>query len=201
MGAQIKCNTEYPTLENILQALYVLVYGVAQNLRHSRGYHVRTRFSDQMTSSQYSARINNYYKDKSNYNPPRVTVIENDETGVHHHHAFVLNGKKDKKYSLQHIHAQLKKEGKLIDYSVIAPDHSPYGHKLECTDDLDGYFKWMTYLAKSRSKPDRRQLWSGSRPVTTTLKEWRAKGKPNLRMPNQRHSNTLLQHDLSTFID
>jgi hypothetical protein len=201
MGASIKGNARYPTVENILQALYVMVYGVVQTLHHPRGYHVRTRFSDKMTSSEYSAHINNFYKKKSKYTPLRVTVTENDETGVHHHHAFVLNDKKDKKSSLQHIHAKLKKEGKLVDYSVIAPDHDPYGHDLKRTEDLDSYFKWMTYLAKSTSKPNRHQLWSGSRQITTTLKEWRKQGKPNLRAPQQQNLTSSPQSDLSALID
>lgn len=201
MGASIKCNAEHPALENILQALYVLVYGAAHTLHNPRGYHVRTRFSDQMTSSEYSAHINNYYKKKSKYIPLRVTVTENDDTGVHHHHAFVLNDKKDRKYSLQHIHAKLKKDGKLLDYSIIAPEHDPYGHDLETADDLDSYFKWMTYLAKSRSKTDRHQQWSGSRLVTKTLKEWRAKGKPNLRRQTSHTPTKPSQHDLSALIE
>lgn len=112
MNAPIKCNSGYPVFENVLQALYVLVYGVAHTLRYPRGYHVRTRFSDKMTSSEYSAHINNFYKSKSNYTPLRVTVTEDDDTGTHQHHAFVLNDKKDKKSSLQHIHAKLKKKRK-----------------------------------------------------------------------------------------
>jgi hypothetical protein len=201
MGASIKGNARYPTVENILQALYVMIYGVVQTLHYPRGYHVRTRFSDKMTSSEYSAHINNYYKKKSNYTPLRVTVTENDETGVHHHHAFVLNDKKDRKSSLQHIHAKLKKEGKLVDYSVIAPDHDPYGHDLKRVEDLDSYFKWMTYLAKSISKPNRHQLWSGSRQITTTLKEWRKQGKPNLRTLQQQNLTGSPQSDLSALID
>lgn len=201
MNAPIKCNAAYPVFENILQPLYVLVYGVSHTLRHPKGYHVRTRFSDKMTSSEYSAHINNFYKKKSNYTPLRVTVTENDETGMHHHHAFVLNGNKDKKSSLQHIHAELKKKGKLADYSIIAPEHDPYGHDLKCIEDLDSYFKWMTYLAKVKSKPNRHQLWSGSRQITNMLKEWRKSGKPNLRIPNPKKPSDATGHDLSALID
>lgn len=201
MGVPIKCNAGYPSFENIIQALYVLVYGATETLRHPRGYHVRTRFTDKMSPAEYSANINNYYRKKSNYLPLRVTVIENDETGVHHHHAVILNDKKDKKASLQHIHAKLKHEGKLADYSVIGPDHDAYGHHLQSLEDLDSFFKWMTYLAKIKSKPNRHQLWSGSRKVTSLLKQWRKNGKPNLRLAKQQTlTEDPLEDDLGAFV-
>lgn len=109
MGTSINCNLTRPTLENILEALFVLIYGVTETLKYPRGYHVRTRFTDQMTSSEYSAHINNFYKSKSKYSPQRMTIIENDDTGVHHHHAIILNDKLDRKSSLQYLHAKLKK--------------------------------------------------------------------------------------------
>lgn len=200
MGTPINCNLARPTLENILEALYVLIYGVAKTLKYPRGYHVRTRFTDQMTSSEYSAHINNFYKSKSKYSPQRMTIIENDDTGVHHHHAIILNDKLDRKSSLQYIHAKLKKNGKLNDYSIICPKHDSYGHSLTSKEDLDSYFEWMTYLAKTKSKPDRHQLWSGSRLLTSILKEWRRNGKPDLRMLNSKHrSANPVAFDLSLF--
>lgn len=200
MNLQIKCNADHPTFESILEPLYILTYEAADTLGHPKGFHVRTRFTTKMSVAEYTARINNYYEDKSNYKPLKLTVIENDETGTHHHHAFVLNGSKDKKYSLHHIHAKLKEEGKLSDYSIIAPKHDPYGHNLETIEDRDSYFKWMTYLAKKKSKPDRPQIWSASRKVTTLLKNWRKQGKPNLRTRSPQNPNSS-QNDLSAFID
>jgi hypothetical protein len=180
-GIPIKCNAQYPTFENIVQALYILVYGASRAFRYARGYHVRTRFTDKMTCSEYSAHLNNYYKIKFKYIPLRVTVSETDESGIHHHHAIILNDKLSRKSSLQHLHAKLKKEGKLADYSIIAPDHDKYGHHLQTIEDLDSYFKWMTYLAKIKSKPIKHQLWSGSRQVTSMLKEWRDNKMPDVR--------------------
>lgn len=197
----IKCDFKRPTHENILEALYVLTYSNPGNLKSPRGFHIRTRFTDSMTLSQYSAHINNFYKAKSGYCPTRITVCENDETGVHHHHAIVIDDTKDRIYSLRHLHAKLKKLGKLADYSIIAPRHDRYGHSLATLSDKDSYFKWMTYLAKSRSKPDKHQMWSGSRALTSALANWRKGGKPRLLPPDleQRSRNTL-PCDLSSFI-
>ncbi len=201
MGAPIKCSAGYPTFENIIQALYILVYGAKDTLQHPRGYHVRTRLTHKMTCAEYSANFNNYYRKKSKYIPLKITVIETDETGVHHHHAVILNDKKDRKSSLHYIHAKLKQEGKLADYSIIGPDHDPYGHHLENLEDLDSFFKWMTYLAKVKSKPDRHQLWSGSRKVTSMLKQWLRSGKPDLRLTTlQPATKKPLECNLSPFI-
>ncbi|MBK5354369.1 hypothetical protein JFU37_17905 [Pseudomonas sp. TH41] len=201
MGTSINCNLTRPTLENILEALYVLIYGVTETLKYPRGYHVRTRFTDQMTSSEYSAHINNFYKSKSKYSPQRMTIIENDDTGVHHHHAIILNDKLDRKSSLQYLHAKLKKNGKLNDYSIICPKHDSYGHSLTSTEDLDSYFEWMTYLAKTKSKPDRHQLWSGSRLLTSMLKDWRRNGKPDLRIMKSRYNAAnSTEFDLSALV-
>lgn len=199
---EIKCDPAHPTHENILEALYVLTYTNPGNLKSPRGFHIRTRFTNSMSLSEYSAHINNYFKAKSGYCPPRVTVCETDKTGVHHHHAVVIDDKIDRIYSLRHIHAKLKQSGKLADYSIIPPAHDRYGNHLLTSSDKNTYFKWMTYIAKARSKVNRHQMWSGSRAVTTALSRWRKGGKHELLPPSPKQcpaSNQIC--DLSDFID
>ncbi len=200
-GSKIKCDPAHPIYENILEALYVLTHMNPGNLKTPRGVHVRTRFTDSMTLSEYSAHLHNFFKAKSDYNPPRVTVCETDETGVHHHHAMVIDDSKDRIYSLRHFHAELKKSGKLADYSIIPPMHDRYGNYLLTHRDKDHYFEWMSYIAKTRSKLCRHQMWSGSRPVTSALSNWRASGKPKFDPPAAEDSplNTMAC-DLSRFI-
>lgn len=182
MGTPIQCNKNHPSIRNILETLYVLVYGCARSFRHPRGYHVRTRLANEATPAQYSAHFNNFYKLKSGYIPLRVSVKELDDSGFHFHHAVILKDKFDTKASLQALHAKMYKEGILQDYSIICPKSDKYGQHLETDQDFDSYFKWMSYLAKVWTKPEQGQILSGSRQVTTKLKRWKIIGKPDLRL-------------------
>lgn len=199
--SKIKCDPAHPTYENILEALYVLTYMNPGNLKTPRGFHIRTRFTDSMNLAEYSAHIRNFFIQKSSYNPPRITVCETDNTGVHHHHALVIDDSKDRIYSLHHLHAKLKKAGRLADYSIIPPTQDRYGNYLITRHDQDRYFEWMSYIAKTKSKLCRHQMWSGSRSVTSSLFQWRAAGKPKLNPPaNEDSPLSSTACDLSDFM-
>lgn len=183
MGVSVKCDFDYPSLINIIEALYVMVYGCAKVYTRPRGYHVRLRFTEKMDSRKFSARLSTFFKRKSDYIPLRLTVVECDEDGegLHHHFAIILNDRLDRRSSLQHFMAQLLARGFLADYSVVCPDIDAYGHHLRTLEEKDSYFEWMTYLAKVATKAELGQVWSPCRAVSRTLKEWKLAGKPDLR--------------------
>lgn len=183
MGVPIKCDRDYPSLINVIEALYVMVYGCAKDYTRQRGYHVRLRFTEKMDSRKFSARLSTFFKRKSDYIPLRLTVVECDEDGggLHHHFAIILNDRLDRKSSLQHFMAQLLASGFLADYSVVCPNIDAYGHHLRTLEEKDSYFEWMTYLAKVATKAEIGQVWSPCRAVSCALKEWKLTGKPDLR--------------------
>ncbi|KAA0984816.1 hypothetical protein [Pseudomonas sp. ANT_J28] len=183
MGVPIKCDPAYPSLIKIIEALYVMVYGGVKVYPRPRGYHVRLRFTKRMTSRTFSARLSTFFQRKSGYVPLRLTVVECDEDdeGLHHHFAIILNDRLDRRSSLQHFMAQLLVGGFLANYQVICPHNDAFGHHLRTTEEKDSYFEWMTYLAKVATKADTGQVWSPCRVVSRALKEWRLAGKPDLR--------------------
>lgn len=183
MGVSVKCATDYPSFINIIEALYVMVYGCAKVYARQRGYHVRLRFTGEMDSRKFSARLSTFFKRKSNYIPLRLTVVECDEDGEgsHHHFAIILNDRLDRRSSLNRFMAKLMDGGFLADYKVIGPDSDPYGHHLRTLEEKDSYFEWMSYLAKVATKADAGQVLSQCRVVSRVLKEWRLAGKPDLR--------------------
>lgn len=183
MGVPVKCGTDYPSLINIIEALYVMVYGCAEVYTRQRGYHVRLRFTKKMDSRTFSARLSTFFKRKSGYVPLRLTVVEfdKDEEGLHYHFAIILNDSVDRMSSLQRFMARLFAGGFLADYKVIRPDLDAYGHHLRTIEEKDGYFNWMSYLAKTATKPESGQVWSPCRAVSRLLKEWKLSGKPDLR--------------------
>jgi len=183
MGLSVKCDTDYPSLIKILEALYVMVYGCTKVYARQRGHHVRLRFTEKMDSRKFSARISTFFKRKSGYVPLRLTVVEcdEDEEGLHYHYAVILNDRLDRKSSLEHFMAQLLASGFLSNYQVICPDIDPYGHHLRALEERDSYFEWMSYLAKVATKADTGQVWSPCRVVSRALKEWKLAGKPDLR--------------------
>ncbi|WP_130930675.1 hypothetical protein [Pseudomonas sp. Sample_24] len=183
MGVSIKCDTNYPSLVKIIEALYVMVYGCTKAYNRQRGYHVRLRFTEKMDSRKFSARLATFYKRKSDYIPLRLSVVEcdEDEEGLHHHFAIILNDRLDRKSSLSRFMANLMEGGFLSDYKVIGPDIDPYGHHLRILEEKDSYFEWMSYLAKVATKAEIGQVWSPCRAISRALKEWKLAGKPDLR--------------------
>ncbi|WP_156331345.1 hypothetical protein [Pseudomonas kilonensis] len=183
MGVPIKCDPAYPSLITIIEALYVMVYGGVKVYPRPRGYHVRLRFTKRMTSRTFSARLSTFFQRKSGYVPLRLTVVEcdEDEEGLHHHFAIILNDRLDRRSSLQHFMAQLLAGGFLANYQVICPDIDAYGHHLRTLEEKDSYFEWMTYLAKVATKAKIGQVWSPCRAVSRLLMEWKLAGKPDLR--------------------
>lgn len=183
MGVSVKCNTGFPSLIKIIEALYVMVYGCTKAYTRQRGYHVRLRFTEKMDSRKFSARLATFYKRKSDYIPLRLTVVEcdEDEEGLHHHFAIILNDRLDRRSSLQRFMAQLLAGGFLADYKVVCPDIDAYGHHLRTLEEKDSYFEWMTYLAKVTTKAENGQVWSPCRAVSRALKEWKLSDRPDLR--------------------
>lgn len=183
MGVPIKCGSSYPSLPKILEALYVMVYGAAKVYSRPRGYHVRVRFTERMTSRTFSARLTTFYKRKSGYIPVRLTVEEcdEDEAGLHHHYSIILDDRQDRRASLERLMSDLCAGGFLTDYKVICPASDAYGHHLQSLEEKDSYFEWMSYLAKVATKSVNGQVWSPCRAVSRALKEWRLAGKPDLR--------------------
>lgn len=182
MGKKINCKKDSPCLAAILEALYILTYECSRTVQSPRGFHVRFRLSPHVKISTVSARIATFYKRKSKYIPIRVLSTELDprEDSRHHHMAIVLNGKYDRISSLQHIMAELQSGGFINDYKVIAPTIDRFGQDLMSESGRDGYFGWLSYIAKTATKNLESQTWSSCRTVTERLKNWRANGRPNL---------------------
>ncbi|MGY2260839.1 hypothetical protein [Pseudomonas sp. SDO55104_S430] len=183
MGVPIKCDSSYPSLRKILEALYVLVYETTKMFSRPRGYHVRVRFTEKMTSRTFSARLATFYKRKSGYIPFRLTVEEYDGEGdgLHHHFCLILDDRQDRRASIERLMSDLFSGGFLENYKVICPDRDAYGHHIRTLEDKDSYFTWMTYLAKVATKADIGQVWSSCRATSRSLKEWKLAGKPDLR--------------------
>lgn len=184
MGVPIKCNASYPVVTRILEALYVMVYEGSTLYSRVRGFHVRFRFTDKMNCRTFSARLSTYYRRKSAYTPMRVTVAEYDdgEKSIHYHMAILLDDRKDTKASLQHFMARLFSSGFIKDYKVISPTRDVRGFKLDALSDLDGFFEWMTYLAKTSTKVHGVQSWAPCRALSGLIRLWVDNQKPNLRM-------------------
>lgn len=183
MEVPIKCDDGYPSLTRIIEALYVMVYEAAKIFSRPRGYHVRVRFTEKMTSRTFSARLTTFYKRKSGYTPIRLTVEEFDENddGLHHHFCLILDDRKDRRASIERLMSDLYSGGFLDNYQVVCPDRDAYGHHIQTLEEKDSYFTWMTYLAKVATKADAGQVWSPCRAVSRVLKEWTTAGKPDLR--------------------
>ncbi|NWB87427.1 hypothetical protein [Pseudomonas gingeri] len=183
MGVPIKCGVLYPSITKILEELYVMIYEGTKAYPRPRGYHVRLRFTKKMTSRTFSARLSTFFQRKSGYVPLRLTVVECDEDdeGLHHHFAIILNDRLDRRSSLQHFMARLLAGGFLANYQVVCPDIDAYGHHLRTIEEKDSYFEWMSYLAKVYTKPEHGQILSPCRAVSRALKEWKLAGKPDLR--------------------
>ncbi len=179
MGKKIKCDSKYPCVEKQLEELYVLSNLSDTIFKCPLGFHIRIRLSEKTSMAKFSAMLAKHYA-KYGYVPLRYTVREIDETGVHYHIAIVIEGKKNKRSSLSSFLGKLQKSGHLHDYKVMAPDGIPFGQSLRAQENKDEYFKWMSYLAKTRSKETGKQSSSPCKRLVSLIKSWRCQGKPDL---------------------
>lgn len=179
MGKKINCNSMYPCIVKQLEELYVLSNLSDTIFKCPLGFHIRIRLADKTSMAKFSAMLAKHYE-KYGYVPLRYTVREMDETGVHYHIAIVIEGKKNKRSSLSSFLGKLQKSGYLHDYKVIAPDGLPFGQLLLEQEHKDEYFKWMSYLAKTRSKETGKQSSSPCKRLVSLIKSWRSQGKPDL---------------------
>ncbi|WP_313553914.1 hypothetical protein [Stutzerimonas nitrititolerans] len=179
MGKEIKCDSKYPCVEKQLEELYVLSNLSDTIFKCPLGFHIRIRLTDKTSMAKFSAMLSKYYR-KYGYVPLRYAVKEVDQTGVHYHIAIVIEGRKNKRSSLSNFLGKLQKSGHLHDYKVIAPDGIPFGQPLRGQEHKDEYFKWMSYLAKTRSKEIGKQSSSPCKRLVSLIKSWRSQGKPDL---------------------
>jgi hypothetical protein len=140
-----------------------------------------------MKLNAFTARLTTYYVRKSGYRPLRVVVKENDplDGGIHYHLALILDGKFDRKSSLQFFLSQLQQAGFLHDYKVVPPKCDNYGQHIRDCDDMDQYLRWVSYIAKTSTKVEKVQALSSCKVVQSDLKDWVGSGKPNLRQSHQ----------------
>jgi len=179
LGKEIKCDSKYPCIEKQLEELYVLSNLSDTIFKCPLGFHVRIRLTAKTSMAKFSAMLTKHYK-KYGYVPLRYAVKELDETGVHYHIAIVIEGKKNKRSSLSSFLGKLQRAKYLHDYRVIAPDGLPFGQPLKEQEHKDEYFKWMSYLAKTRSKEKGKQSSSPCKQLVSLIKAWRSQGKPDL---------------------
>lgn len=187
MGKSITCSPESPSYIAIVEALYVMTYECSKKLSCPRGFHLRIRLTPKMTMRTFSARIGTFYKRKSNYIPLRIATTELDpeDGGQHQHIALILDGKLDRKASLQYFMAELKSKGFLYDYIIIPPRSDAFGQDLTCATQRDHYFKWLGYICKTHTKPSTGQVWSCCRTISSAVKEWKKTGRPSLTKSDQ----------------
>lgn len=202
MGKKVKCNIALTSRSNILEALYVMTYRSTQRFRCPLGFHIRVRFTEKMDMRSFSARLTTYYRRNFNYNPLRVSVKEDDpdDDGIHYHIAIVIEGKLNKKKSIQHFLAKLKSEDFLKDYKVIPPRTNPHGQTLNCKSEQDEYFEWMSYLAKTKTKIVQKQSISCCKTIRSDINDWKINGKKNLseRQQHSRGTPEPLQGEMDT---
>lgn len=194
MGTEINCNSNRPCTLRYIEDLYVLSNLSDTVFKKPLGFHLRIRLNEDVSMAKFSAMLSKHYR-KSGYNPLRYTVKETDDTGVHYHIAIVIDGRKNKKSSISHILAKLQQAGYLHDYKVIAHNAHPFGHPLEHQIDKDSFFRWMSYLAKTKTKATGKQNSSPSKKLASLIKDWRAQGKPDLRIKVEGSAT-----DLSTYM-
>jgi hypothetical protein len=195
MGKPINCNANRPCVLKQVEEIYVLCNLSDIVFKSPLGFHLRFRLSDGTSVAKFSAMLTKHFK-KYGYVPLRYTVKEMDETGAHYHVAIVIEGKKNKKSSLSHLMAKLQKAGYLNDYQVISPDGYPFGMPLQEQKYKDAYFKWMSYLAKTKTKAIGKQSCSPSKQLASLIKSWRYQGMPDLSKPEQ-----AAPVDLSAFME
>ncbi|RZI23126.1 hypothetical protein [Pseudomonas orientalis] len=206
MGKKVKCNMVLSSRLNILEALYVMTYRSAQCFRCPLGFHIRVRFTERMDMRSFSARLTTHYQRNFDYNPLRVTVKEDDpdDDGVHYHIAIVIDGKINKKKSIQHFLAELKTGNFLHDYKVIPPTSNQHGQNLNSRNERDEYLEWMSYLAKTKTKKSQAQSISCCKKTQRDIADWKRKGKQDLSETqpiNHQHLRSapeLLQDELGT---
>lgn len=198
MGKAINCSTNRKTTTNVLESIYVMTYRTSQKFNRPIGVHIRVRLTPKMDLRSFSSRLNKNYK-KYGYNPIRVTVKEDDpdNDGVHYHAAIVIEGKYNTPLSLNAFFAKLKRNNYLADYSIINEEDHPYGLSLNSECNRDRFFKWLSYLAKTRTKVLEAQYVSKCKAVESDLTLWRESGKPDLRQtkypPTPRSTNNARQ--------
>lgn len=179
----IKCDNLYPTNRKILEFLYVLIFQVSQSLKRPCGYHVRIRFTERMTASEFSARLAVYYKRKSKHVPLKVCAAECDpgQTELHYHYAIILDQTHNKIGSLKYLIGNLQKSGHIHDYCIKSHDDAPLGLPLDSNDNQRKYMRWMSYIAKTSTKPDHHQTHSASQSIYKATRNWIKAGRPSLQ--------------------
>lgn len=182
MGKKVKCDTALTSRLNILEALYVMTYRSTQCFKCPLGFHIRVRFTEHMDMRSFSARFTTHYRRNFGYNPLRVSVKEDDpdDEGLHYHIAIVIDGKINKKKSIQHFLAELKTGNFLHDYKVIPPTSNQHGQNLNSRDERDEYLEWMSYLAKTKTKKPHAQSISCCKKTQRDIADWKSKGKQDL---------------------
>jgi hypothetical protein len=202
-GTGINCNHRRPTNRKILALLYVMIYESSNILSRPFGYHVRVRFTSKMNAQSFSARFTGYYKRKSNYNPLRVCTAETDpdQNGFHYHYAIILDHRHDTIGSLRYLMGELKKAGFVYDYHIKGHVDAPWGLPLNTPDNLAKYMYWLSYIAKTKTKPQGRQTYSASHTINTATQNWIKAGKPTLHLMHDSTTDDTQQSPLQDFLD
>lgn len=180
MGLQIKCDAKHPTIIPIVESLYSMSFQSAKEFARPLGLHCRFRLAEGKQLNLISSRFVDFFKEEFDYMPLRVTSCEIDKSGLHYHMAVVIDGKKNTKYSLSRFFSSMKEKNLVADYKVIAPTEEKYGYDLSDEEQAKKYFKWMTYIAKTATKPNGRQSHSTDKKTQMDVQRWRIKGRPQL---------------------
>jgi hypothetical protein len=174
MEYPIKCEVNYPCYLGILSKLMKVIQ--VGKLKYTRpiGFHIRYRLKDSVDGRVVTDRLSKYlstpgpHRKKSNTFKPywlKVSELDPDQDGLHHHMALIIDGKKAKKASLHCFFANLKKNGYLDNYFIVEPHDEMYtaGVCLKQESGVAYFFNWLSYIAKVSSKDFIHQTYSSSR--------------------------------------
>ena len=174
MTYSINCSKTLPCYTAILSALFDRIKIAQNQFTRPRAFHVRFRLKDGIGSRTVTDRLNKYYGLKrkgrlavNTFKPlwVRASELDPDQDGYHSHLAIILEGKKAEKAGLDGFFAKLKSEGLLENYQVVPPYDLKYknGVDLKTEEGVAYYFRWISYIAKTRSKEFIGQTYNSNR--------------------------------------
>lgn len=200
-GTRVNCKKNRPAYKKILELIYVMAFESSKQFRKPLGYHLRIRFTDSMTASSFSARLGIYYKRKSKYTPLRVCAIENDPNDghVHYHYAVIIDGRYDTIYSARYFLGELQKAGFIHDYHIKGHDDAKWGLPLINIENIEKYIYWLSYIAKTETKPKNRQTHSASPSIIKATRSWIKAGRPPLNIERKAANDSPQSGTLADF--
>lgn len=173
-GYSINCGPTKPCYSAILKNLLQIIDFSREKYARPVGFHIRYRLRDSVDGRVVTGKLKKYFSNSSRYRKPsntfnpywlKVSELDPDQDGWHEHIALVIDRKKAKKGSIHVFFADLMKKGYLENYIIIDNENPAYkeGVCLKSEKGIAHYFRWISYIAKTRTKEFTPQTHSYSR--------------------------------------